>query len=435
MDVTALRLSIKPALSSPAPPAWTGAVWVGEVWLDTVTSLAAQSIESGQPIRCELEQADGYRRARLLVRAPGRTFGFVEVDVVDGAVDFEDLQAGLAGCVSADGCHNSDWASGGVTPSRSVSVVICTRDRPLLLQSALESVLALDYANFDVIVVDNASSTSATRDHVRALTDPRVRLVEEPHPGLSRARNVGLLAATGEVVAFVDDDAVVDPYWLSSLVKAFDYTGEVSCVSGIVPAGEIRTPAQAAFDQRVSWSDSASVRIFDWRKPPVDMPLFPFAVGEYGTGANFAVDRRTVARLGGFDENLGAGSATHGGEDLDIFFRILRSGGLLVHEPAAIVWHRHRDNDDALHAQIRGYGLGLGAFLSKVASQPAIAWLAARTVVTRAPAFLRHLRTPSHQASMSLMFRGAWEYHRACWKRGQPPPVISAEPSSRRRPD
>ncbi len=248
---------------------------------------------------------------------------------------------------------------------------------------------------------------------MHAHPDPRVRLVSEPVPGVARARNTGLREATGDVVAFVDDDASVDKFWLTALMAGFDRAESVACVSGLVPAGEIRTPAQAEFDRLVNWSNASQARVFDWHRPPADIPLFPFAVGEYGTGANFALDREIALRIGGFDPALGVGAPTCGGEDLDIFFRTLRSGGQLVLEPAAIAWHRHRDSDAALEDQMRGYGMGLGAWLAKIAANPATAALAAKVVLTRAPALRRHLGTPSHTVSPAIVLRGAWEYGRA----------------------
>ena len=195
----------------------------------------------------------------------------------------------------------------------------------------------------------------------------------------------------------------------------------------MVPAGELRTPAQAYFENRVGWSESADVRVFEWSQAPKDVPLFPFEVRHYGTGANFAVDRRVALSIGGFDERLGAGTPASGGEDIDMFFRILRSGRQLVNEPAAIAWHRHRATADDLRAQTRGYGLGLGAWLAKVASDPAMAMLAAKTVVRRGSALVRHLRSASRSASpppavegdlppdigsgtWRFVLKGAWAY-------------------------
>ena len=382
--------------------------------------------------------AEGYHRARLLVRMTDRTLGFVTIGVRDGMVDFLDLARLVAAIQPAPSTH---LAPGG-TATRTASVVICTRDRPALLRTALESVLATDYPDFEVIVVDNASRTDATRDFVRAHDDPRVKLISEPQPGASRARNAGLLAARGEVVAFVDDDVVVDGHWLRALVDGFAHGPSVSCVSGMVPAGEIRTPAQAYFDQRVGWSDSTTARIYDWSSPPPDVPLFPFAVRCYGTGANFAVERDVARRLGGFDERLGPGTPTGGGEDLDLFFRILRSGGQLVHDPTAIAWHRHRADSDALFDQTRGYGLGLGAWLAKIGHHPETAGLAVKTAVVHAPAMIRHLRGASKESTPSasldallpaeigcgtwkFIVKGALAYRAALHGKDRPAPLLS----------
>ena len=407
MITTPLRLELSPALIPPAHTTWPGSVWIGEVWRDRVEALHHDSETTGQPVCCRLNNADGYGRARLLVRSPGRIHGFIDLEISNGELDFADLAQHVARAVDAGSAADS------ARRSRTVTVVICTRDRPQLLATALDAVLALDYPDFDVVVVDNASATSETRDHVQGHADPRVRLVCEPNPGVARARNTGLRAATGDIVAFVDDDAVVDRYWLTALMAGFDRAGSVGCVSGLVPAGEIRTPAQAEFERRVNWSTASTARVFDWNSPPQDVPLFPFAVGEYGTGANFALDRETALQLGGFDPHLGAGAPTCGGEDLDIFFRVLRSGHQLVLEPAAVAWHRHRDSDASLEDQMRGYGMGLGAWLAKIAGNPATAALAAKVVVTRGPALRRHLGTESHAIAPTMMMRGAWEYGRA----------------------
>jgi glycosyltransferase involved in cell wall biosynthesis len=411
IDMTPLQMTIHPVLPEPAPPTSPDSVWIGEVWLDAVESLYARGRSTGMPVRCRIEHGDGYANARLLVRATGRALGFVEVAVTAQEVDFDALHRLTA--TAASGAVVAPPISHRRDHTRSVTVVICTRDRTALLKQALQSVLALEFRSLEVIVVDNAPASSETRDYILGLTDRRVVLVEEPVPGLSRARNAGLLAATGDVVAFVDDDGVVDRHWLGTLLSGFDRADRVACVSGMVPAGEIRTGAQAEFDRQVKWSAASTARVFDWNAPPRDVPLFPFAVAEYGTGANFAIDRRVVTDLGGFDEKLGVGSTTGGGEDLDMFFRILRSGFQLVHEPSAIVWHRHRDSDEALRAQLHGYGLGLGAWLFKIASRPATAWLAMKTAVLRAPALVRHLRSPSHPVPLRLLAQGAREYHRA----------------------
>ncbi|WP_319431191.1 glycosyltransferase family 2 protein [Mycobacterium sp. RTGN5] len=398
-------LTLAPVLPNPVQPSWSGAIWIGEVWLDAVDSADEASVSSGRPAVCRLQNAEGFSRARLLVRDRERAVGFVDLDVTDGQVAFAELRNQVGAQRHSLERPVRDRAGAGSGESDHVTVVMCTRDRTDMLKSALRSVLAATHPNFEVLVVDNAPRTDATRDYVTSLAAPRVRLITEPRPGLSRARNTGLLAATGNIVAFVDDDVVVDPDWLSLLVRGFGYGDSVGCVSGMVPAGELRTPAQAYFENRAGWSESADARLFEWSEAPRDVPLFPFEVRHYGTGANFAVDRRMVLRLGGFDERLGAGTRVSGGEDIDMFFRILRSGRQLVREPAAIAWHRHRATAEDLRSQTRGYGLGLGAWLAKLASDPAMALLAVKTVVRRRPALVRHLRSTSRRATPAITVR------------------------------
>ncbi|WP_349899069.1 glycosyltransferase [Parafrigoribacterium soli] len=264
------------------------------------------------------------------------------------------------------------------TGSPTFTVVICTRDRASQLREALRAVVDLDYPHFDILVVDNASATTETADLVRnEFNLPAVTIATEPVPGLSHARNRGLHAARGEFVAFTDDDVIVDPHWLTELAAGFERAPGVDCVTGLVPSGELRTRTQNYFDGRVSWSKNLVPRTFSLARPPADLPMFPFSIGEFGTGANFALRRSAALTLGGFDVALGVGTRTGGGEDLDMFTRVLLDGRTLVTQPSAVVWHRHRDDLAALRVQARGYGTGLGAWLMKLAMSPRTAGMAA----------------------------------------------------------
>lgn len=378
-DLTVPDTTIRPVLATAEPTFWSGAIWVGEIWLDGPGAIEAD--------RYPLRNAEGYHRARLMVRCEAGPLGFVELDVVEQAIDGRQLRALIADLPRVDDAP----PIAGAVPAPAISVVVCTRDRVSMLATALKSIRAVDYPHLEIVVVDNAGATDATRLYVESLGDPRMRVVDEPRPGLSRARNTGLSAATGEVVAFTDDDVVVDRHWLNAVARGFGRGPSVSCVSGIVAAAELRTPAQVYFDNRVGWSTCLRARVFDRSAPPADIPLFPFAVGHYGTGANFAVNRDFAMRLGGFDEALGAGSPAGGGEDLDMFFRVLDAGGQLVYDPAAVVWHRHRADSDGLAAQSRTYGTGLGAWIAKIACDRRTAPQAVATAVRKAPAFLGHL--------------------------------------------
>ncbi|MGE2834437.1 glycosyltransferase family 2 protein [Mycobacterium sp. SMC-4] len=357
------RRIVEPAMPPQGGPEWSKARWVGLIDLDDWEVAASGTLEF------EAGHCEGYRTARVLLRSGLQPVAFVEAPLVDGVARIAVPERPPA-----------------VDPDMSelppISVVVCTRERPDQLADALQSILALDYPCFEVVVVDNAARTDATARVVHGIADPRVRYVEEPVAGLSTARNTGLRAARHNLVAYTDDDVYVDRYWLRAITGGFARSPRVSCVSGLVPSGELRTAAQGYFDQRVSWSGSLQPQLFTLDNPPPDQPLFPFQVGRFGTGANFAVRRDRVLELGGFDEALGAGTAAQGGEDLDLFFRILTGGDALATEPSAIVWHRHRSDNDALLAQARGYGLGLGAWLTKVGLDPSHRRLLA-TVVRR----------------------------------------------------
>lgn len=324
---------------------------------------------------------DAHETARVLVRLHGRPLGFLDLPVVDGALTAAAIQRAVdeeldvAAHLAADAITSvtttsadAAWAcqaAGPYAAPEGRSVVLCTRDREQLLRAALSSVLAALGPDDEVVVVDNAPKTTATASVVRELADPRMRYVLEPRPGLSIARNTGARAATGAFLAFTDDDVVVDPLWLEALALGFTRAPRVGCVTGLVPSAELDTEAQHFFDRKVNWSSTCVPKLYDLDRNRDQGPLYPYSAGIFGTGANFAVSRDAFVALGGFDEALGAGALTRGGEDLDWFVRTLNGGFALAYEPAAIVWHRHRRDLEALREQLYGYGTGLTAFLLK----------------------------------------------------------------------
>ncbi|TXK17775.1 glycosyltransferase [Homoserinibacter sp. GY 40078] len=336
-----------------------GAIWVGALDTELLETLPGAALVS-------FDGAIGHRRARLLVRTGTVVRGYAGVDLVGGAASAAELVSAVAELGSAP-VESSPRGDDG--PPEPISVVVCTRDRPDHLRTALASLRALQDGAFEIIVVDNASATDATRAVVDEIDDPRIRLVEEPIPGLATARNSGIRAARHGIIAFTDDDVLADPLWLRWIRTAFADPG-VGCVSGLVPSGELRNDVQRYFDARVNWSKTTRRAVYRTATPPAELPMFPFCVGEFGTGANFALRRDVAIELGGFDRRLGVGTRTKGGEDIDMFVRVLLAGHALVVEPSAVIWHRHRSDVDALRAQAVGYGRGLGAWLTKVALDP-----------------------------------------------------------------
>jgi len=248
-----------------------------------------------------------------------------------------------------------------------VSVVVATHDRPDSLVDCLESLRSLDYPDYEIIVVDSAPSSRATADLIRHRYSDikQVRYLSEKLPGLAVAHNRGLTAVRAPVVAFTDDDVVADTLWLAHLVKGFDVAGNVGCVTGMILPKELETQAQMWIEQSGNLNKGFERRIFDLKANRPDDPLYPYAAGVFGTGANMAFRTSVLREIGGFDPALGTGSKGFGGDDLAAFFEVITRGYTLVYEPSAIIRHQHRRDYAGLRRLTYGYGVGLTAYLMK----------------------------------------------------------------------
>jgi GT2 family glycosyltransferase len=313
------------------------------------------------------EDGSRYERARILVRATGEPIGYLDIALSDGRLSAERLARALA--EHANGRLVARVEDDPAASRRSdvpfASVVVGSRDRGDSLRRTLGSLAALDYPDFEIVVVDSGSQTDETAMAVDEYRTSRLRLVREPQGGLSRARNVGARSAIGDVLAFTDDDVIVDSGWLRAVARGFARAPGVDCVTGLVSGAELETSAQAFFEARVGWGAVRGPRLYDLGEHRCADPRFPYFTGLLGTGANFALTRSAFDRVGPFDEALGAGSPARGGEDLDYFLRVLLSGGRIAYEPSALVWHVHRQDSRAVTRQMYGYGSGLTAFICK----------------------------------------------------------------------
>ena len=385
---------------------WDGATWCCEVELSGTPALAAVRPHAGQ------------RRARVLARVHGEPVGYLTVPCgPDGvsaasavAAARDQLADGIAEHLAADGLAAPPDAElppagpgcvNAAAYDESVSVVVCTRDRSTELVACLDRLRTLTHPRLEIVVVDNAPSDDGTRRVVEevARTDARFRYVCEPRPGLSPARNRGWREATGDIVAYTDDDVAVDADWVHGLLRGRHRRPDVGCVTGLVATAGIDSPAEEYFDARAaSWSTRARWQLFEVPGRGPQDALYPYSAGVFGTGANFAFDRSLLAELGGFDEALGAGTLTKGGEDLDVFVRVLRAGRPIVYEPAAVVWHHHRADEAALLRQLYGYGTGLTAYLTKLLATPGTR----SDVLRRVPLGLRRMTRIGGETSARL---------------------------------
>ena len=209
----------------------------------------------------------------------------------------------------------------------------------------------LDHPDYEVIVVDNRPAGAPPVDL------PGARVVRETRPGISAARNRGLAEATGEIVAFTDDDVEVDRRWLRALGERFARTPELAAVTGLVVPAELETPAQIFFEQSGSGLDRGYAPLtferagrFQIRRRDehdgTERIQSLYEMGELGLGSNMAFRTDVLRAAGGFDEALGTGTPTRGGEDLAILVELLAGGHRLAYEPAAIVHHTHRATID-----------------------------------------------------------------------------------------
>lgn len=332
----------------------------------------------------DVEGLGGYESVRCLVRLHGAPVGSVTVPIRGGRCRASDLvQAALAACgdaavrrvgesalgrpaatTSIDRLVAAPAPGGGALPS--MTVAVCTRDRTDDLAGCLAALEVLDLPDVDLLVIDNAPATDATRRLV-AERHPRVRYVCEERPGLDWARNRAIREARGDVIAFTDDDAIVDPGWARALATLFGASPEVMGATGLVVPYELETEAQALFEEYGGFGRGCERRWFGVR-PGGAIARWYAGSGFLGTGANMAFRRALFAEVGEFDPALDVGTVTNGGGDLEMFFRVLKAGHVFVYEPRAIVRHRHRRSLPELETQLRNHGIALFAHFVRTAT-------------------------------------------------------------------
>jgi GT2 family glycosyltransferase len=260
--------------------------------------------------------------------------------------------------VSEAECEDSQAAScGAATPTTisasETSVVICTRERPQQLKACLESLARQNVKPREILVVDNAPTSDATRRVVDGM--PGIRYLLEPRIGGSFARNTGIRSSSGRILAFTDDDIIVHPRWITRLVAGFR-DPRVMAVTGLSLPAELETEAQLLFEKHWSFARGFSPRTFGGeffhRTRRYGCPVW-----QIGGAGNLAVRREAFSLLGGFDERLGPGAAGCS-EDSELFYRIVAAGWHCCYEPSAVVFHHHRRDQASLNRQLFYYMRG-----------------------------------------------------------------------------
>jgi GT2 family glycosyltransferase len=280
------------------------------------------------------------------------------------------FQAGLAGTIIfswtdewfTDGVDVTDWAFGLVTAQREpkksfyalqpllkhaetplserfpldefpkVSVVVCSYNGARTLRDCLASLQGLKYPDYEVIFVDDGSTDNSQEI---ARNFPQVRNIIQENKGLSAARNVGIAAAAGRVVAFTDSDCMVDADWLYYLVNTLQ-SGDFAAVGG----PNISPPATDWIQAAVGVAPGSPSHV-----------LLSDNVAEHVPGCNMAYYKWALEEIGGFDPEFRTA-----GDDVDVCWRIMERGYQIGFSPAAVVWHYRRFTIGAYFGQQRGYG-------------------------------------------------------------------------------
>jgi len=212
-----------------------------------------------------------------------------------------------------------------------VSVVVCTYNGARTIRDCLDGLSRLDYPDYEVIVVDDGS-TDATGVIARQYD---CRLIQTGNRGLADARNTGLAAATGEIIAYLDDDAYPDPDWLKYLAATFLRTGYAG-----VGGPNIAPPGDGPIAECVARAPGGPVHV-----------LVTDREAEHIPGCNMAFRKSCLEAIGGFDPQFRTA-----GDDVDVCWRLQERGWTLGFHPAAMVWHHRRNSLRTYWRQQIGYG-------------------------------------------------------------------------------
>ena len=212
-----------------------------------------------------------------------------------------------------------------------VSVVVCSYNGGRTLPQCLTSLLKLDYPDYEIILVDDGSTDDTSQIASRF---PSVRVIRQENKGLSVARNVGLHAATGDVIAYTDSDCFADPQWLIHLVYQLQRSGAAAV------GGPNLTPEDGWLASCVAAAPGQPTHVLESDQEAEHIP-----------GCNMAFRREALLSINGFDPTY-----RKAGDDVDICWRLQAAGQWITFAPGAFVWHHRRQGPRAYLRQQAGYG-------------------------------------------------------------------------------
>jgi GT2 family glycosyltransferase len=216
-------------------------------------------------------------------------------------------------------------------PHPRISIVVCTYNGSRTLRDCMEGIREIEYPDFETIVVDDGSTDGVGR----IAAEYGVRVIRTENRGLSAARNTGWQAATGEIIAYTDDDARPDPHWLQYLAWAFRNTRHAA-----IGGPNIAPPGDGWIAECVANAPGGPMHV-----------LVADAEAEHIPGCNMAFRRSALEAVGGFDPRFRTA-----GDDVDLCWRLQNHGWTLGFHPGAMVWHHRRNSVRTYWRQQLGYG-------------------------------------------------------------------------------
>ncbi len=263
------------------------------------------------------------------------------------------------------------------------SVIVITRNHSGYLAEVLAALSKQDYPDFEVVIVDSSNGEEKEKS-AKIAEQFRAKYIVEPRLGQSLARNSGLPHCTGEIIAFTDDDCLPATNWLSLLVENYSRPEVWGCSGRVVPH---RNETAADLFEEVAGQDLGEVRrefmpdevrfsiglvlrnvLKVFAKHLKGKGMAPWNVGH---GSSMSFRKLALDQLGGFDNRLGAGAPLRSGEDIDINYRVLRSGHCLIYEPRAVVRHNHhRMTTEDVFKTRYAYSFGGAALMHENSGNP-----------------------------------------------------------------
>lgn len=245
-----------------------------------------------------------------------------------------------------------------MTPT--LSIIVCTGSRHDYLSTCLKSLLKQHHEPLEILVVDNDPEDTRIKDLLQK-TFPSCRYISEPVKGAAHARNRGIIESFGDILAYVDDDCRPVAGWSRAIVHNFSQMSDLGCCTGPVLPMELKTRSQRLLEERGGLSRGFARCVFTRSSPVHLSSTYPVQSWRFGTGANMAFRRSMLNRIGGFDSSICFA------EDLEMFFRVVRSDYELVYEPRAVVFHRHPRTYKELRRTLHLWGRGYMSSLLKIA--------------------------------------------------------------------